>query len=157
MSAQWNDWRVLRLDGNVWWSGGQVARMAEWSKAPDLSQYQRDSVPWTVWVFWSPVGGVGSNPTPGSCWVFVSVHATKTGSPMQCIMPRKAHFVPSDPSNNFRNHPDEYRSEKNSSLWPIIALPHWKVNGCCWSIWLAGWLVRRNPSEVNCSNLYSFV
>ena len=50
----------------------------------------------------------------------------------------KPHFVHSTPSNNFRDHPDGYRSKKNNSLSPMIALPHQKVNSCCWSIWLAG-------------------
>ena len=34
--------------------------MAEWSKAPD-SRHQY--LP-QIWDFWSPIGGVGSNPTP---------------------------------------------------------------------------------------------
>ena len=41
--------------------------MAERSKAPDSRLYDLPIVQWE-WAFWSPNGGVGSNPTPDSIY-----------------------------------------------------------------------------------------
>ena len=50
------------------------ARMAEWSKAPDsrLPAYLSDRKSPGNWVFLSPSGGVGCNPTTGKSSPFLS-------------------------------------------------------------------------------------
>ncbi|CAG9529500.1 unnamed protein product [Cercopithifilaria johnstoni] len=45
-----------------------VARMAEWSKAPDSSDYMLRTRTSVTWAFWYRDRCVGSNPTP--CTIF---------------------------------------------------------------------------------------
>ena len=53
----------------------RTVRMAERSKAPDSRLHTFPSLEWDQGGFWSPLGGVGSNPTPDSsfCIIFTVI------------------------------------------------------------------------------------
>lgn len=98
-------------------------RMAEWSKAPDSS----GSFP--PWAFWSPNGGVGSNPTSDRfTFALGTLRPTKFAFRPSNLLPYhlffRGHFSKPLVFPQFLSHPPPQTPipcpSSSSSVWPML-------------------------------------